>query len=103
MKATRVALALAASLAAGTATAEGARGTFSVSLRVLPRVSSGMPGGARAVLVTAADPSSAVPCGAEGSSACALAVAAAARVAPPSSPVVVTVLPDGSPTAIVER
>ena len=96
-------MALLVAALAGNAAADGATTSFAVTLRVLPRIRTGLPGGQRPAFVgTAGSP--ALPCGAENSAACSTAAAAAARNASPSmAPVVLTVLPDGSPTAIFDR
>lgn len=84
------------------ARAESATGSFVVSLQVLTRVRTGLPGGQRPAFV-AAPGAAALPCGAEGSTACATAAAAVRDASGTAAPVVVTVLPDGSPTAILDR
>ncbi len=95
-------------VAAGTALApfptraDSTTGSFVVSLQVLPRVRTGLPGGQRPAFV-ATPGAAALPCGAEGSTACATAAAAVSDASGTAAPVVVTVLPDGSPTAIVDR
>jgi len=98
----RVGVALLVAALAVNAAADGATTSFAVTLRVLPRIRTGLPGGQRPAFVgTVGSP--ALPCGAENSAACSAAAAAAARNASPSSaPVVLTVLPDGSPTAIFD-
>lgn len=100
MRITPRALALLATLVAMPAGAESASSSFTVSLRVLPRVRSGLPGNARAALVSTSSLDAALPCGAEGSASCEAAVAHALAS---GKPVVLSLLPDGSPTAIVER
>jgi hypothetical protein len=99
----RLALVLIATAVGAPARGGNATRSFTVTLRVLPRVQTGLPGGQRPAFVsTAGGP--ALPCGAEGSAACVSAATTAARsVAPSTAPVIVTVLPDGSPTAVVDR
>lgn len=94
-------LVLLAALAAPAA-AETSRAAFTVSLQVLPRVRTGLPAGQRAAFVAAPGGAS-LPCGVEGSAACAQAARAARDPSSPAAPVVVTVLPDGAPTSIVDR
>ncbi len=99
----RLALALAAAAVGAPAWGGNATGSFAVTLRVLPRVRTGLPGGQRAAFVSTAG-APALPCGAENSATCIAAAAAAARSATPShASVIVTVIPDGSPTAVVDR
>jgi len=99
----RLALALTAATLGAPAWGGSATGSFSLTLRVLPRVQTGLPGGQRAAFVSTAG-APALPCGAENSAACITAAVVAARSATPSTaPVIVTVLPDGSPTAVVDR
>jgi hypothetical protein len=97
-----VVVAAAAALAPSPVRAENATGSFTLSLQVLPRVRTGLPAGQRAAFV-AAPGSAALPCGAEGSATCATAATAAIQASGTAAPVVVTVLTDGAPTAIVER
>ena len=87
---------------ATTAMAGTAKGSFTVSMQVLPRVKTGLADGKRPAFVTTAG-STATFCGAEGSTSCAAAAAAAQARSGSSAPVVVTVLTDGVPTAIIER
>jgi hypothetical protein len=103
MTSARLAAALMVAVLATPASSGSTGGSFTVTLRVLPRVRTGLPGGQRAAFVsTAGNP--ALPCGAENSAACSAAAAAAARNASPSAaPVIITVLPDGWPTAIFDR
>ena len=99
----RLALALAAAAVGAPAWGGNATGSFAVTLRVLPRVQTGLPEGQRAAFVSTAG-APALPCGAENSAACIAAATAAARNATPSNgPVIITVIPDGSPTAVVDR
>jgi hypothetical protein len=103
MTSLRLALALVAAFLAAPAWGGSATGSFSVALQVLPRVRTGLPGGQRAAFVSTAG-ARALPCGPENSAACIAAAATAARSASsPTAPVILTVLPDGSPTAVVDR
>ncbi len=95
-------LAAATALLASPSRAENANGSLTVSLQVLPRVRPSLPIGQRAAFV-AAPGSAAVPCGTESSAACATAATAARTASGSAAPVVLTVLTDGAPTAIVER
>ena len=103
MTSLRLAVALVVAALAAPVWGGSATGSFSVTLRVLPRVRTGLPEGQRPAFVgTAGAP--ALPCGAENSATCVAAAAAAAkRASSPTAPVIVTVLPDGSPTAVVDR
>jgi len=87
---------------AAPALGDGASASFAVTLRVLPRVRTGLPGGQRAAFVSTGGATLA-PCGAERSAACATAASALRAPSGSLAPVTVTVLPDGAPTAIVER
>lgn len=106
MRSLRLALLLLAAAVgvAGAAPALGdsATASFTVTLRVLPRVRTGLPGGQRAAFVSGGS-ATLVPCGAEGSAACTTAAVALRAPSGSLAPVTVTVLPDGAPTAIVER
>ena len=103
MTSLRLVLVLVAASVGAPAWGGSATGSFALTLRVLPRVRTDLPGGQRSAFVSTAG-APALPCGAENSEACIAAAAAAARSATPSTaPVIVTVLPDGSPTAVVDR
>ena len=102
MRSLRLAFVLLAAAAAVPAVGDGATASFAVTLRVLPRVRTGLPGGQRAAFVGDGG-ATLLPCGAERSVACASAAAALRAPSGSRAPVTVTVLPDGAPTAIVER
>ena len=102
MRALRLAILFLAAAVAAPALGDGAMGSFTVTLRVLPRVRTGLPGGQRAAFVGDAG-ATLLPCGAERSPACASAAAALRSPTGSRVPVTLTVLPDGAPTTIVER
>lgn len=95
-------LVLLAAAVAAPARGDGATSSFAVTLRVLPRVRTGLPGDQRAAFVGDGG-TTLLPCGAERSAGCASAAAALRAPSGSRAPVTVTVLPDGAPTAIVER
>lgn len=98
----RLALLFLAAAVATPALGDSATGSFTISLRVLPRVRTGLPGGQRPAFVSAGG-STLLPCGAEGSATCTTAAATLRAPSGSRTAVTVTVLPDGAPTAIVER
>jgi len=102
MRTVRLLLLVLVAAGAMPARGDGATGSFTVTLRVLPRVRTGLPGGQRAAFV--GDGGAALlPCGAERSASCAAAAAALRAPSGSRAPITVTVLPDGAPTAILER
>lgn len=102
-----VALRLTCALLVGwfttSALAEGRSASFNVSVRVIAPLRSRTTGPIAPASFVGAARSVALPCGVAPSSACAAAVAAARSSSGGSAPVLVTVLTDGAPTAIVEH
>lgn len=97
----RIATALILAAWTTTAVAEGARTSFGVSVRVVARLRTRAPAPPPPSSFVIAAGRTALPCGAEASSACQDAVASAALAS--GAPVVVTVFTDGTPGAVVER
>jgi hypothetical protein len=85
------------------ALAAGRSTSFNVSVRVVAPLRSRSVGAVPPASFVGAPRAVALPCGAGGSPGCAAAVAAARSAIDPGAPVLVTVLTDGTPTAIVER
>jgi hypothetical protein len=83
------------------ALADGRSASFNVSVRVVAPLRSRTAGSIPPPSFVGAARSVALPCGAGSSAACSAAVAAAGSAS--GAPVLVTVLTDGAPTAIVER
>jgi hypothetical protein len=103
MVALRLTCALLVGWFATSALADGRSASFNVSVRVIAPLRSRTTGLVAPASFVGATRSVALPCGAARSSACTAAVAAARSSSEGSAPVLVTVLTDGAPTAIVER
>ena len=94
---------LIAALVATPAMAAPASGSFGISMQVVRRAPTALTGSVLPALVATPNGASAIPCGTAGSTACLAAASAAQATLPTGAPVVVTVLTDGAPVAIIER
>jgi len=102
MAALRLTCALLVGWFTTSALADGRSASFRVSVRVIAPLRSRTTGPTAPASFVGAPGAVALPCGAAPSSACTSAVAAARSASAPGAPVLVTVLTDGTPTAIVE-
>jgi hypothetical protein len=103
MVAPRLTCALIVGCFATSALADGRSTSFNVSVQVVAPLRSRTAGSIPPPTFVGFPGSVALPCGTGSSAACSAAAVAAAAGSASGAPVLVTVLTDGAPTAIVER